>query len=190
MTADRAQRAIEKMAKERQSFIAWVQSVSPEDWARLSPDGMWQARDYVAHLASIDPLLVGIMRSFQREGGMREAGEAARRFSIDDWNEEQILSRREHSIDELIFEMDQRRADLNIAMAAFTDEQLDRTFHFGGDKSRSPREVQVGEFLRGLVYHDRWHMEDARRAIAGEAEQQFGDNAFETMLTSDPSSAE
>jgi hypothetical protein len=33
-------------------------------------------------------------------------------------------------------------------------------------------------------------MEDARRAIAGEAEQQFGDNAFETMLTSDPSSAE
>jgi hypothetical protein len=28
------------------------------------------------------------------------------------------------------------------------------------------------------VFHDRWHTEDARRAIAGEAEQPFGDEAF------------
>jgi hypothetical protein len=78
--------------------------------------------------------------------------------------------------------MEKFRIDLNAAIAAFTDEQLDRTFHFGGDKSRSPRDVQVGQFLTGLVYHDRWHMEDARRCIEKEAERPFGDAAWESML--------
>jgi hypothetical protein len=144
MTAERAQRAIEKLAVERKALIEWVH------------------------------LLVGIVRSFLREHASADAGEAARRFSIDDWNEEQILSRRETSIDALVAEMESKRGDLNAAIAEFTDEQLDKTFHFGGDKSRSPREVQG------------WHMEDARRAITGEAEQPFGDKSFGTMLTTDP----
>jgi hypothetical protein len=187
MVAERAQEAIDKMAQERERFITWVRSVPSDDWAKLSPDGMWQAQDYVAHLASIDPLLTGLIRAFQQEGGVADGRDSGRRFSIDDWNEGQILERRARSTDDLIAEMEKHRGDLSAAMADFTDEQLDRTFHFGGDKSRSPRDVTVGEFLRGLVYHDRWHMEDARRAIEGEAEQPFGDEAFSKMLQNDPS---
>jgi hypothetical protein len=187
MVTKRARSAIDKMAQERERFITWVRSVPSDDWPKLSPDGMWQARDYVAHLASIDPLLTRLIRTFQQEGGAADGRDSGRRFSIDEWNEGKILKRRTHSIEELIAEMEKYRGDLGAAMAAFSDEQLDRTFHFGGDKSRSPRDLQVGEFLRGLVYHDRWHMEDARRAIEGESEQPFGDEAFSKMLQSDPS---
>lgn len=182
MAAERAQQAIDKLATERERFIAWVRSVPSEDWSKLSPDGMWQARDYVAHLASIDPLLTGLTRAFQSDGSV--AGEG---FSIDEWNEGQILERRPRSTVELIAELEQHRAGLNAAIADFTDEQLDRTFHFGGDNKRSPRDVPVHQFLNGLVYHDRWHMEDARRAMAGESEQPFGDEAFSKMLQNDPS---
>lgn len=184
MAVERAQNAIDKMAAERATFVAWMRGVPEDKWSNMAPDGIWQARDYVAHLASIDPLLVGIMRVFQREvraDGGRGSDERPS-FSIDDWNEKQIMERRPRSIEELIGEMEKFRVDLNAAMADFTDEQLDRTFHFGGDKSRSPRDLTVAPFLSGLVYHDRWHMEDARRALEGESEQPFGDAAWETMM--------
>ncbi len=182
MAVRRAQDAIDKMAEERATFIAWVRSVQSEKWSSLSPDGIWQARDYVAHLASIDPLLTRLMRAFQREAGVDGERASGQHFSIDEWNEGKILERRPRSIEELVTEMEKYRVDLNTAMAGFTDEQLDRTFHFGGDKSRSPRDLTVAQFLSGLVYHDRWHMEDARRAIEGENEQPFGDAAWETMM--------
>jgi len=173
MTVPRAQETIDKMAHERDRLIAWVRSVPAEQWANVSPGGIWQARDYVAHLASIDPLLVGIMRGFQGERGA--ALTAAAEFNIDEWNEGKIMQRRSRSIEDLIAEMARSRVDLNAAFGDFTDEQLDGTFRFRGDAKRLPRDLGVADFLRGLVYHDRWHMEDARRAIAGEAEQPFGD---------------
>jgi hypothetical protein len=182
MAVERVQQVIDKMAEERARFVAWIRQVPAERWASLSPDGKWQARDYVAHLASIDPLLVGLMRAFQAEGRVDDGSGSGRRFDIDEWNERQILERRERSIEELLGDMERHRVDLNAAMADFTDEQLERSFHFGGDAKRAPREVQVHQFLNGLVYHDRWHMEDARRAMDGEQEQPFGDAAWDQML--------
>jgi len=181
MAVERAQEVIDKMAGERARLVAWVRSVPQEQWSNLSLDGMWQARDYVAHLASIDPLLTGLIRIVQTNG---EAGRGSdgRPFNIDDWNEGRILERRTRPMEELIADMEQHRLGLAAALADLTDEQLDRTFHFGGDKSRSPRDVKVAEFLNALVHHDRWHMEDARRALEGQAEQPFGDAAFESML--------
>ena len=181
MVAERAQRVIEKLAEERRAFVAWVRDVPDGQWANMADGGIWQARDYVAHLASIDPLLVAIIRGFQSESAAdRDA--TGRAFSIDEWNEDQILERRERPVEDLLTEMEGARPALNDAIAGLTDEQLERTFHFGGDKSRAPRDVKVGDFLRGLVYHDRWHMEDARRALNGEPEQLFGDAAWAAAM--------
>jgi len=137
MAVERAQQIIDQAAKERARFIEWVRGVPHEVWTNTSPDGTWQARDYVAHLATIDPLLA---------------------------------------------DMEKHRVDLNAALAGFTDEQLDQTIHFGGDAKRSPRELPLHMFLSGWAYHDRWRMEDARRAIAGEPEQPFGDASFEQAM--------
>jgi hypothetical protein len=182
MPVPRAEDAIEKLAREREAFVAWVRSVPARQWANVAEGGIWQARDYVAHLASIDPLLTGLMRVFQSGATVDGRGSDGRMFSIDDWNEKQILERRSRAIEALLAEAEELRPALNAAIADFTDEQLDTTFHFGGDKSRSPRDVTVGQFLAGLVYHDRWHMEDAKRALAGAAEQPFGDAAWEAMM--------
>jgi hypothetical protein len=181
MAVERAQQVIDKMADERTRFAEWVRSVPEETWSNIAEGGMWQARDYVAHLASIDPLLVGLIRIFQ-SGGEAGRGSDGRAFSIDDWNEKQILERRDRSIESLLADLETNRGPLNAAIAGFTDEQLDMTFHFGGDKSRSPRDVPVHQFLSGLVHHDSWHMEDAKRALEGGAEQAFGDAAWDTMM--------
>jgi hypothetical protein len=175
MVAPRAQQIVDRAAEERARFVAFIRSVPDEQWHNTSPEGIWHARDYVAHLASIDPLLTAWFRAIQSRPGGNEPGPA---FSIDDWNEEQILARRETPIEDLIAEMERNRVDLSEALAAFTDEQLDRTIHFGGDNKRAPRDVQLFLYLSAWVFHDRWHTEDARRAIAGEAEQPFGDEAF------------
>ncbi|MEX2157878.1 MAG: DinB family protein [Dehalococcoidia bacterium] len=175
MAVPRAQETIDKAAEERARFADWVRSVPDEQWSRTSPEGIWQARDYVAHLASIDPLLTGWFRSVQDPA---QKHSFTRGFSIDEWNEERILARRNNSIDDVLAELESNRAELNAALADFTDEQLDSTIHFGGDAKRAPRDIPLHLYLRGWVYHDRWHMEDARRAIAGEAEQPFGDEAF------------
>lgn len=187
MAVERAQQAIDKLATERERFVAWERSVPADDWSKLSPGGIWQARDYIAHLASIDPLLVGIVRGFQREDGPGDNRGSERSFDIDEWNEGKILERRSRSIEELISEMAACRVDLVAAFEDFTNEHLDRTFRFRGDSKRSPRDTTVAEFLRGLVYHDRWHMEDARRAMEGEAEQPFGDRVAGKTMQNNPS---
>ena len=174
MAVPRAQEIIDKAAHERTRYLEWVQSVPDDAWAGHAEGGTWQARDYVAHLASIDPLLTAVFRGIAGAA----APSARNALRIDDWNEEQILARRERSIDELLDEMAAARVDLNAALADFTDEQLDSFMHFGGDAKRAPRDVALHLFLSGWVFHDRWHMEDARRAIAGEPEQPFGDEAF------------
>lgn len=181
MVNKRAQRVIDRMAEEREAFVAWVRTVPERQWTNIAEGGMWQARDYVAHLASIDPLLVAIVRGFQ-SGSERARDEAGRISSIDEWNEERILERRERSAMELLSELEANRPALDDAVADFTNEQLDRTFHFGGDKSRAPRDVKVVDFLNGLVYHDRWHMEDAKRALEGREEQPFGDAAWSSTM--------
>ena len=175
MVAERAQQIIDQAAEERVRFIEWARGVSPGGWANTSPDGIWQARDYVAHLASIDPLLTAWFRAVQ---GGEYGGVGDPQFSIDDWNEEQILARRQRPLDELLDEMAAYRIELNTALVDLTDEQLDSVVHFSGDNKRAPRDIPLHLFLRAWVYHDRWHMEDARRAIAGEPEQPFGDEAF------------
>jgi hypothetical protein len=180
MAVPRAQDIIDRAATEREAFVSFIRSVREDQWPNTAADGRWQARDYVAHLASIDPLITAWFRRVQ-SGGDTSSGYG--NFSIDDWNEEEILARRETSIDDLLDEMARNREDLNAALADFTDEQLDSTIHFGGDSKRAPRDIQLHLYLQGWLFHDRWHTEDARRAIAGEPEQPFGDEAFAKAVT-------
>ena len=180
MVAERTQRIIDQAAEERSVLVDWVRGVPGEAWPHLSPDGSWQARDYVAHLAAIDPLLTAWFRSLQRPP--RAAGATTASFSIDDWNEEQILARRSQPIDALLEEMAAHRIEMNATLAGLTDEHLDQVIHFGGDNKRSPRDLALHQFLSAWVLHDRWHMEDARRAIAAEPEQPFGDESFEQAM--------
>ena len=182
MAVERAQEIIDRAAHEREKLVAFVRSVPEGDWSKTSPGGMWQARDYIAHLASIDPLITSWFRVVQK--GESGGGYRGRAFNIDDWNEEQILARRERSLDELLDESARNRVELTAALAAFTDEQLDSEIHFGGDAKRAPRDIALYLYLRGWVFHDRWHTEDASRAIAGQDEQPFGDEAFARAMQS------
>jgi hypothetical protein len=177
MPVERVQEVIDRITKERERFVGFIRGVPGEQWRNISPGGIWQARDYVAHLASIDPLITAWFRSLQRGEGWPDYG-GDQPFQIDDWNEEQILERRERTMDELLEEMTASRTELIDALADFTDEQLDTTIHFGGDKKRAPRDIPFHAYLQFWAFHDRWHTEDARRAIAGEEEQPFGDAAF------------
>jgi hypothetical protein len=180
MAVPRAQDVVKRAAEERATFIEFIRGVPEDQWSNTAADGRWQARDYVAHLASIDPLITTWFRRVQ-SGGDTSSGYGD--FSIDDWNEEMILVRRDAPIDDLLDEMARNRDDLNAALADFTDDQLDSTIHFGGDSKRAPRDIQLHLYLQGWLFHDRWHTEDVRRAIAGEPEQAFGDEAFAKAMT-------
>jgi hypothetical protein len=185
MTAARAQEIIDKAGEERERLLAWVPSVPREAWDSTSPGATWMARDYIAHLAAIDPLITRVFRNIQRDADLGEQDQDARR--IDDWNEERILERRGQTIEDCVDEMARNRVDLNAALADLTDEHLDGVIHFAGDAKRSPRDFPLYLFLRGWVFHDRWHTEDARRAIAGELEQPFGHEAFARAARQQPS---
>ncbi len=179
MPVQRAQEIIDRAAEERRRLIEFVRRVQADHWRDHSPGGSWQARDYVAHLAAIDLPLTAWFQALQAPGRQGGPGSA---FDIDQWNEEQVLARRDCTIDQLLDEMGRHREDLAAALADFTDEQLDSTIHFGGDSKRAPRDLPLYSFLSAWVFHDRWHMEDARRAVAGGPEQPFGDEAFARAL--------
>jgi DinB superfamily len=180
MPVARAQDVVKRAAEERATFVEFIRGVPEVQWSNTAADGRWQARDYVAHLASIDPLITAWFRRVQT-GGDTSSGHGD--FSIDDWNEEMILARRSTSIDDLIDEMARNRDELDAALSDFTDEQLDSTIHFAGDSKRAARDVPLHLYLQGWLFHDRWHTEDARRALSGEPEQPFGDEAFAKAMT-------
>jgi uncharacterized damage-inducible protein DinB len=183
MVVERVRQVIDRIANERERFVEFIRGVSQDQWRNTSPEGIWQARDYIAHLASIDPLITAWFRGLQRGEGWPDYGEGL--FQIDDWNEEQILARRERTIAELLDEMAGSRAELIGALGDFNDDQLDQTIHFGGDRKRAPRDIPLHAYLQFWAFHDRWHTEDARRAIAGEEEQPFGDAAFARSVQSE-----
>src|SRR5690606_9793657 len=95
-------------------------------------------------------------------------------FDIDDWNHEAVQSRGGRSIDELLTEAAEHREHMAAALAAMTDERLDRIVPYGGDRKAlglQPSMVRFGGLLWGIAIHDPTHTHDILKALPERAEQ-------------------
>jgi hypothetical protein len=90
-----------------QTVLGTLGGLTAEAWVTPNVCGVWSTKDIVAHLASFEGVLTEILETFLDEGSTP----ILKAFQIDSaFNEAQVASRKERSVDEVLNEYQERYA--------------------------------------------------------------------------------
>jgi len=162
---------IDSIRGHRAKFERFCRSLSEEEMARPVPDNTWVVKDFVSHLATLDPELA---RTFEAAAAGRpeDAGRNAdgTPFDLDGFNDAQVAGRRERPLERILEEAADNRAALIETLERLTDEDISRVMHFQGDAKRSPAQLPLKAFLMGWSLHDPIHVADMLKALPQRAD--------------------
>jgi hypothetical protein len=157
---------IQTIRDNRERFEAFCRSLSDEELSRPVPDSGWAVKDFVSHLATLDPWLV---RTFEATAAGRPEdatlNEDGSPFDLDALNEALVVQRREWPLERIFEEASVNRAALIACLERLGDEEIARDAHFTGDAKRSPAVVPLRVFLLGWAHHDTMHAADMLKAL-------------------------
>lgn len=180
MTSATALRVIEQIKHERVRFEAFCRSLSDDELHRPVPDNVWIVKDFIAHLATLDPLLVrwfdGVASGDANAGTTIDGGSGP--MDLDDFNEQEVVKRRSWSLDQLFGEAAANREILINSLSRLEDEHVDAITHFAGDNKRPPADIPLKLFLAGWARHDAIHVADMLKALP----ERQGDPELEAWL--------
>ena len=167
---------IDEFARHRTQFELLCHSLTPPELMSSIPDTHWTVRDYIAHLCTIDGLIVpGFAAQVGQQAPLPDVP-FPNPFDIDDWNEAAVRAREDASIDDLLAEATTHRERMVKAMADFTDEHLDRIIDYGGDRKtlNLPKsKVRFGGLLWGIAIHEPTHTRDMLRGLPERAKESW-----------------
>lgn len=160
---------ITAIRENRERFIAFCSSLTAEQVSRPVPDSTWLVQDFVAHLATLDPLMEPLfLGTAQIEGAGATA--ATGDFDVDAFNDAAVASRRDWPLARVLDEAATNRERLVGVIAGLTDEQVASSMHFSGDAKRGAGTWPMKLFLTGWAQHDPIHVADMLRALPERAE--------------------
>ncbi len=122
-----------------------------------SPLPGWNAKDLLAHLSSTQAAMPAVILAEPASAPEAAAGRPA--FDPDRWNESQVRRRRERTPAELVAEIEAATREID---AALRRVDLDRPLALGNFAGRP-----VGSGMRAMIRHQRGHLAELRRALAG-----------------------
>ena len=160
----RVRAIVDSLADERGRLERFARSLSEEELARAVPGSTWTVKDFIAHVATLDTAYLGW---FTALAGESDPGNhrGSPGFDVDHFNEAAVAERRGRSVDDILAEAATLRVRLITAIERFSDEQLDTTIRFGGDRKRPPVDLALGQFLPGWARHDAIHVADMLKAL-------------------------
>ncbi|HET9477537.1 MAG TPA: maleylpyruvate isomerase N-terminal domain-containing protein [Dehalococcoidia bacterium] len=171
MTSETVLGLIERFKDNRERFIAFCRSLSDEELERAVPSSSYRVKDFVSHLATLDPVMAG---QFERaaQGRMQELGRGddGAVFDVDTYNDGEVAARRDWTLDQMLEEAAANRVTFLSSLAKLEDEHIDRVIHFTGDNKRDPADLPFKIFLQGLARHDQIHVADMVKALPDRAE--------------------
>lgn len=173
---NRIQLVIDEFARHRTQFEALCRSFTDEELATTIPGSHWTVRDYIAHLCTIDGLIVAGFAPMSGQTMPPPDVPVQAPFDIDDWNEDAVRARSDASIEDLLAEAARHRANLIKVIEPLQDSDLDRVIDYGGDRKSlglAPSKVRFGGLLWGIAIHDPTHTRDILRALPARAEQRW-----------------
>jgi len=156
---------VDELDRHRVRFAVFCRSLSGEELERDVPNSTWKARDFIAHLATIDGPISEMFASViaGRDPGIRTGD--GERFDVDRWNENRIQERRDRTVDNLLAEAASARVTLRRRLAALDEGHLAARIKFQGAARRPPAEIELRRYLRGWCKHDPMHVVDMLRAV-------------------------
>jgi len=172
----RVQLVIDEFNRHRRQFEHLCRSLTDAELGAVVPGSHWTVKDYIAHLCTIDGLIVPRFAAMVGQQAPLPDTPIPNPFDIDDWNEAAVMSRRGKGIEALLEEAACHRERLLAAVAAFTDAHLDQEILYGGDRKVlgiPPSRVRFGGLLWGVAIHDPTHTRDILRALPHRAEESW-----------------
>ena len=171
MTSETVLGLIERFRDNRERFVAFCRSLSDEELARPVPDSTYRVKDFVSHLATLDPVMA---QQFERaaQGQMEELGRGddGSPFDVDKYNDAEVELRRDWSLEQMLEEAAANRVAFLGSLAKLEDEHIDTVVHFTGDNKRDPADIPFKLFLQGLTRHDPIHVADMLKALPERSE--------------------
>lgn len=170
----RTRLVIDELARHRTQFEHLCRSLNEAELATQIPGSHWSVRDYLAHLCTIDSLIVAGFAPMVGKQMPPPPTPLPQPFDIDEWNDHAVLPARDRSIDGLLAEGAVHRARMVELIGAMTDEHLDAIIPYGGDRKalNLPKSmVRFGGLLWGIAIHDPTHTRDILRALPHRAEE-------------------
>jgi hypothetical protein len=166
MPGETIDRLTQQFRTNRTRFQAFCMSLSDEELERPVPESTYRVKDFVTHLATLDPQLVRWFEAV-RDGITDQPGETedGSPFDVDKFNDRVVAERRDWSLDQIFDEAETNRAALLDALQELDDEKIEQVVHFNGDNKRPPADVPFKLFLFGLVRHDAIHVADMVKAL-------------------------
>jgi hypothetical protein len=172
----RVQLVIDEFNRHRRQFEHLCRSLTDAELEAVVPGSHWTVKDYIAHLCTIDGLIVPRFAAMVGQQAPLPDTPIPNPFDIDDWNEAAVMSRRGQGVEALLEEAAGHRERLLAAVAAFTDAHLDQEILYGGDRKVlgiPPSRVRFGGLLWGVAIHDPTHTRDILRALPHRAEESW-----------------
>jgi len=145
------QLVVREADEHRARFEAFCRSLSPTQLEALVPGSHWRAKDYVAHLATIDIWVNDWFEHMAECQPWHPKGEGGAPFNIDDWNEARIRERYDAAVEDLLREAAGHRARLWGTVDRFTPDVLEERFVFRG------KEITFLRYLQLWIGHDPAH---------------------------------
>ena len=167
MTTELARGVIEAIRENRKRFEAFCYSLSEDELNRPVPQSTWVVRDFAAHLGTLDSELA---RWFAGTHGDAATGADGNPLDVDAFNDACVEDRRSWPLERVFAEAAEQRAALVEVLESMTDEQVNRTVHFGGDAKRKGGDLPLNLFLAGWAQHDPIHVADMLKALPERAE--------------------
>ena len=147
-----------KLQESRTQIVEVARSMPVEAWMRLSPNQGWSYRDLLVHLAVGDWVSQTVLRAITTDQPLN-IGEVASLDWVSQGNAERLKERANHTIDELIAEVE--------AEGDETQELLARLAEADESRTQEGAPVNLGDYLRGFPGHDRTHLGELRTALEG-----------------------
>jgi hypothetical protein len=160
----RVKAVVDRLSDERARLERFAHSLTDEQLARRVPGSAWTVRDFIVHVATLDAAYLGWFSALAGDADPgNHRGSAG--FDVDRFNESAVGERRDRTVEDVLREAAPGRARLIAVLARLTDEALDATIRFGGDRKRPPRDLPLGQFLPGWACHDAIHVADMLKAL-------------------------
>jgi hypothetical protein len=166
MPGDTIERLTQQFRTNRTRFQAFCVSLSDEELERPVPNSTYRVKDFITHLATLDPELVRWFEAV-RDGKTEQPSETedGSPFDVDKFNDRVVAERRDWTLDQIFDEAETNRTALLEALQELDDEKIEQIVHFNGDNKRDPADVPFKLFLFGLARHDAIHVADMLKAL-------------------------
>ena len=169
-TGTTARSVIETIERNRERFVAFCDSLTPEQLARPVPESTWLVRDYIAHLATLDTALTRMFDEVARGANADSGHIGGTTFDVDEFNEAQVEERRVWPLDQVLAEASVNRERLIGSLEKITDDQAETIMTFAADAKRDAVKLPLKLWLAGWAQHDPIHVADMLKALPERAD--------------------